>query len=61
MWSRVLMGSPWLPLLPSAIDPEITESLVMEGVEQNIRKLKEIRTLGLEIAIRTLGERAAHA
>jgi hypothetical protein len=33
----------------------------MEGVEQNIRKLKEIRTLGLEIAIRTLGERAAHA
>lgn len=40
---------------PSAIDLEITESLVMEDIEGNIRKLHEIRELGLKIAIDDFG------
>jgi diguanylate cyclase (GGDEF)-like protein len=40
---------------PTAIDVEITESLVMEDIEGNIRKLKEIRALGLGIAIDDFG------
>jgi PAS domain S-box-containing protein/diguanylate cyclase (GGDEF)-like protein len=42
-------------LTPSAIDLELTESLVMEDVEDNTRKLSEIRALGLEIAIDDFG------
>jgi PAS domain S-box-containing protein/diguanylate cyclase (GGDEF)-like protein len=42
-------------LTPSGIDLELTESLVMEDVEDNIRKLREIRALGLEIAIDDFG------
>lgn len=42
-------------VLPPGIDLEITESLVMEDVEENIRKLKEIRALGIEIAIDDFG------
>jgi PAS domain S-box-containing protein/diguanylate cyclase (GGDEF)-like protein len=42
-------------LTPTGIDLEITESLVMEDVEDNIRKLNEIRALGLQIAIDDFG------
>jgi diguanylate cyclase len=42
-------------LTPTGIDLEITESLVMEDVEDNIRKLNEIRALGLEVAIDDFG------
>ncbi len=42
-------------LAPSGIDLEITESLVMEDVEDNIRKLEELRSLGLQIAIDDFG------
>ena len=42
-------------LAPTGIDLEITETLVMEDVEANIRKLNEIRSLGLEIAIDDFG------
>ena len=42
-------------LTPTAIDLEITETLVMEDVEANIRKLNEIRSLGLQIAIDDFG------
>jgi diguanylate cyclase (GGDEF)-like protein len=40
---------------PTSIDVEITESLVMEDIEGNIRKLKELRALGLGIAIDDFG------
>jgi diguanylate cyclase (GGDEF)-like protein len=40
---------------PTCIDVEITESLVMEDIEGNIRKLKEVRALGLGIAIDDFG------
>lgn len=40
---------------PHGIDLEITESLIMEDIESNIRKLKDIRDLGLEIAIDDFG------
>lgn len=42
-------------LMPVGIDLEITETLVMEDVEANIRKLNEIRALGLEVAIDDFG------
>jgi PAS domain S-box-containing protein/diguanylate cyclase (GGDEF)-like protein len=42
-------------LTPTGIDLEITETLVMEDVEANIRKLNEIRSLGLQIAIDDFG------
>jgi PAS domain S-box-containing protein/diguanylate cyclase (GGDEF)-like protein len=42
-------------LAPTGIDLEITETLVMEDVEDNIRKLNEIRGLGVEIAIDDFG------
>jgi PAS domain S-box-containing protein/diguanylate cyclase (GGDEF)-like protein len=42
-------------IMPPGIDLEITESLVMEDVEDSIRKLKEIRALGLQIAIDDFG------
>ncbi|HUJ87179.1 MAG TPA: EAL domain-containing protein [Burkholderiales bacterium] len=37
------------------IDLEITESLIMEDIESNIRKLKDVRDLGMEIAIDDFG------
>ncbi len=40
---------------PVGIDLEITESLIMEDIEGNIRKLNEVRTLGLDIAIDDFG------
>jgi diguanylate cyclase (GGDEF)-like protein/PAS domain S-box-containing protein len=40
---------------PPGIDLEITESMVMEDIEGNIRKLKEIRGLGVSIAIDDFG------
>jgi diguanylate cyclase (GGDEF)-like protein/PAS domain S-box-containing protein len=40
---------------PPGIDLEITESLVMEDIERNMRKLKDIRDLGLNIAIDDFG------
>ena len=42
-------------LTPPCIDLEITESLVMEDVEENIRKLNEVRALGVQIAIDDFG------
>ena len=40
---------------PTGIDLEITESLVMEDIEGNIRKLEEVRALGVSIAIDDFG------
>jgi PAS domain S-box-containing protein/diguanylate cyclase (GGDEF)-like protein len=40
---------------PRSIDLEITESLVMEDVEDNIRKLNELRALGVQVAIDDFG------
>ncbi|TLY54217.1 MAG: EAL domain-containing protein [Gammaproteobacteria bacterium] len=40
---------------PSGIDLELTESLVMEDVEENIRKLNHVRDLGLRVAIDDFG------
>ncbi|HWM30135.1 MAG TPA: EAL domain-containing protein [Methyloceanibacter sp.] len=40
---------------PTAIDLEITESLVMEDVKSNIEKLKAVRGLGVRIAIDDFG------
>jgi PAS domain S-box-containing protein/diguanylate cyclase (GGDEF)-like protein len=40
---------------PTGIDLEMTESLVTEDVEENIRKLKEVRALGVQIAIDDFG------
>jgi len=42
-------------IAPTGIDLEITESLVMEDVEGNIRKLKAVRSLGVRIAIDDFG------
>ena len=40
---------------PPGIDLEITESLVMDEIERNIQKLKEIHDLGVDIAIDDFG------
>ncbi len=40
---------------PTGIDLEITESLIMEDVEGNIRKLNDVRTLGVQVAIDDFG------
>jgi len=40
---------------PTGLDLEITESLIMEDVQGNIRKLKAIRDLGVGIAIDDFG------
>jgi diguanylate cyclase len=40
---------------PTGLDLEITESLVMEDVQGNIRKLKAVRDLGVNIAIDDFG------
>jgi PAS domain S-box-containing protein/diguanylate cyclase (GGDEF)-like protein len=42
-------------ITPSHIDLEITESLVMENVEENIRKLNELRERGVQVAIDDFG------
>ncbi len=41
--------------VPTGIDLEITESLLMEEVESNIDKLKALRDLGMQIAIDDFG------
>lgn len=41
--------------VPPGIDLEITESFLMENVEENIRKLKELREQGIMIAIDDFG------
>jgi PAS domain S-box-containing protein/diguanylate cyclase (GGDEF)-like protein len=40
---------------PAGIDLEITEGLAMENVEENIRKLNELRALGVQVAIDDFG------
>jgi len=40
---------------PTSIDLEITESLVMEDIEDNIRKLKELRALGVQASVDDFG------
>jgi len=40
---------------PTGIDLEITESLVMEDVEENIGKLNDVRALGVQVAIDDFG------
>jgi len=40
---------------PTCIDLEITESFVIEDVEESIRKLNEVRALGLQVAIDDFG------
>lgn len=40
---------------PTALDLEITESLIMDDIEDNIEKLKEVRGLGVTIAIDDFG------
>jgi EAL domain-containing protein (putative c-di-GMP-specific phosphodiesterase class I) len=42
-------------LAPTAIDLEITESLIMEDIEGNIQKLDAVRKLGVNIAIDDFG------
>ena len=42
-------------IAPTGIDIEITESLVMENVEENIGKLRSVRELGVQIAIDDFG------
>jgi PAS domain S-box-containing protein/diguanylate cyclase (GGDEF)-like protein len=41
--------------MPPGIDLEITESLLMEDIDGNIRKLQQLRELGIEIAIDDFG------
>jgi len=48
---RAIRGGP----NPPGIDLEITESLIMEDIQSNIRKLKDVRDLGMEIAIDDFG------
>ncbi len=40
---------------PAALDLEVTESLLMEDVEANVRKLAELRDLGVNVAIDDFG------
>jgi EAL domain-containing protein (putative c-di-GMP-specific phosphodiesterase class I) len=42
-------------LAPTAIDLEITESLIMEDIQGNIQKLNSVRALGVNIAIDDFG------
>jgi PAS domain S-box-containing protein/diguanylate cyclase (GGDEF)-like protein len=44
-----------LGLVPPGIDIEITESLVMEDIEANMKKLEAVRVLGVSIAIDDFG------
>ena len=41
--------------MPPGIDLEITESLIMENVQDSIEKLKNARDLGVSIAIDDFG------
>jgi len=41
--------------VPPGIDLEITESVMMEGIEANIQKLTDVRKLGIAIAIDDFG------
>jgi EAL domain-containing protein (putative c-di-GMP-specific phosphodiesterase class I) len=41
--------------MPHGLDLEITESLIMKDVEENIRKLKAVRDLGVNIVIDDFG------
>jgi EAL domain-containing protein (putative c-di-GMP-specific phosphodiesterase class I) len=40
---------------PPGLDLEITESLVMENIEENIETLKSVRELGIDVAIDDFG------
>jgi len=40
---------------PTGIDLEVSEGLVMEDIEENIRKLEQVRSLGVRIAIDRFG------
>jgi diguanylate cyclase (GGDEF)-like protein/PAS domain S-box-containing protein len=42
-------------VVPTAIDLEITESLIMEDIQGNIQKLNAVRALGVSIAIDDFG------
>src|SRR5438552_15163280 len=42
-------------IAPTAIDLEITESLIMEDIQGNIQKLDAVRALGVTIAIDDFG------
>ena len=42
-------------VVPTGIDLEVTESLVMEDIENNIEKLEAVRKLGVKIAIDDFG------
>jgi diguanylate cyclase (GGDEF)-like protein len=42
-------------MAPVGIDLEITESLIMENIQENIGKLNAVRALGIEIAIDDFG------
>jgi len=42
-------------VVPHGLDLEITESLIMEDIEGNIRKLKALRDMGVNIAIDDFG------
>jgi EAL domain-containing protein (putative c-di-GMP-specific phosphodiesterase class I) len=48
-------GAIKLGLVPNGIDIEITESLVMEDLEANMKKLEAVRVLGVSIAIDDFG------
>jgi PAS domain S-box-containing protein/diguanylate cyclase (GGDEF)-like protein len=48
---QAIMGG----LAPTAIDLEITESLIMEDIQGNIQKLNAVRALGISIAIDDFG------
>src|SRR4029077_16811870 len=42
-------------LVPHGIDIEITESIVMEDIDANMKKLEALRVLGMSIAIDDFG------
>jgi EAL domain-containing protein (putative c-di-GMP-specific phosphodiesterase class I) len=42
-------------VVPTGIDLEITESLVMQNVQENIEKLKAVRALGVNLSIDDFG------
>jgi EAL domain-containing protein (putative c-di-GMP-specific phosphodiesterase class I) len=52
---QVVEGAILEGVAPTRIDLEITESLVMAEVEENIGKLNELRALGVQVAIDDFG------
>jgi EAL domain-containing protein (putative c-di-GMP-specific phosphodiesterase class I) len=40
---------------PHGLDLEITESVIMHDIEENVRKLNELRSMGVEVAIDDFG------